>query len=50
MVVNDEDKDDVVKVIMRNSRTGTEGTFGDGRIFVSPVLEAYTISTAKEGL
>ncbi len=50
MVVNDEDKDDVVKVIMRNARTGPNGTFGDGRIFISPVEEAYTISTGKKGL
>ena len=50
VVVNDEDKDDVVKVIMRNARTGSNGTFGDGRIFISPVQEAYTISTGKKGL
>jgi nitrogen regulatory protein PII 1 len=50
LVVNDEDKDDVVKVVMRTARTGESGNFGDGRIFVSPVLEAYTISTGKQGL
>jgi nitrogen regulatory protein PII 1 len=50
MVVNDEDKDDVIKIIMRNARTGEKGQFGDGRIFVSPVFEAYTISTGKKGL
>ncbi len=50
IVVKDEDKDDVVKVIMRNARTGQNGTFGDGRIFISPVEEAYTISTGKSGL
>jgi len=49
-VVNDEDKDDVVKIVMRNARTGENGNFGDGRIFISPVEEAYTISTAKKGL
>jgi len=50
IVVNDEDKDDVVKTIMRNARTGANGTYGDGRIFINPVEEAYTISTAKKGL
>jgi nitrogen regulatory protein PII 1 len=50
MVVNDEDKDDVVKVIMRNARTGDKGHYGDGRIFISPVVDAYTISTGKQGL
>lgn len=50
IVVNDEDKEDVVKVIMRNARTGEKGNYGDGRIFISQVLDAYTISTAKQGL
>lgn len=50
IVVNDEDKDDLVKIIMRVARTGEKGNYGDGRIFVSPVEEAYTISTGKQGL
>ncbi|KAB1438189.1 P-II family nitrogen regulator [Candidatus Galacturonibacter soehngenii] len=50
MVVDDADKDDVVKIIMKYARTGESGHFGDGRIFVSPVEEAYTISTKKKGL
>lgn len=49
-VIQDEDKDDVVKVIMRTARTGEKGNFGDGRIFISPVEDAYTISTGKQGL
>ena len=49
IVCNDEDKDDLIKVIMRYAKTGN-GTFGDGRIFISPVEEAYTISTGKKGL
>lgn len=48
-VINDEDKDDLIKVIVRIARTG-EGSFGDGRIFVSPVESAYTVSTGKAGL
>ena len=50
MVVKDEDKDDVIKVVMRTARTGATGTYGDGRIFISPVEDAYTISTGKQGL
>ena len=50
MVVDDSEKDDVVKIIMKYARTGDNGHFGDGRIFVSPVEEAYTISTKKKGL
>ncbi|MDR2555723.1 MAG: P-II family nitrogen regulator [Fibromonadaceae bacterium] len=49
VVCNDEDKDDLVKIIIRVARTG-EGNFGDGRIFVSPVESAYTISSGKPGL
>lgn len=50
IVVNDEDKDDVIKVIMRNAKTGEKGAFGDGKIFVVPVEEAYTISSASKEL
>lgn len=50
MIVEDADKEDVVKIIMKYARTGENGNFGDGRIFVSPVEEAYTISTKKKGL
>jgi len=49
VVCNDEDKDDLVKIIIRVARTG-EGNYGDGRIFVSPVESAYTISSGKSGL
>lgn len=50
MVVEDKDKDDVIRIIMKYARTGENGNFGDGRIFVSPVEEAYTISNKKKGL
>ena len=50
MVVKDEDKDDVIKIIIRNAKTGINGAFGDGKIFVSPVEEAYTISSGANQL
>ncbi|CFX70277.1 Nitrogen regulatory protein PII [Syntrophomonas zehnderi OL-4] len=50
MVVQDEDKDDVIKIIMKNAKTGQKAAFGDGKIFVSPVLEAYTISSGNREL
>lgn len=50
VAVRDEDKDDVVRVIMKSSRTGQKGAFGDGKIFVSPIETAYTVSSGKEGL
>ncbi|SMC25100.1 nitrogen regulatory protein P-II family [Clostridium acidisoli DSM 12555] len=50
LVVNDDDKDDVIKLIMRNAKTGEKGAFGDGKIFVTPVEEAYTISSNSKVL
>jgi nitrogen regulatory protein PII 1 len=50
MVIPDREKEKVVKIIMEIARTGKDGTFGDGKIFVSPVEEAYTISRAAPGL
>lgn len=44
-VVQDQDKEFVIKTVMKAARTGTKGAFGDGKIFVSPVLEVYTISS-----
>ncbi|MDR2671083.1 MAG: P-II family nitrogen regulator [Oscillospiraceae bacterium] len=49
VVINDADKNDIVQIIIRTARTGG-GSFGDGRIFISPVESAYTISTGQEGL
>lgn len=44
-VVRSMDKDYVVKTIMQAARTGSSGSFGDGKIFVSPVEEVYTVSS-----
>jgi nitrogen regulatory protein PII 1 len=44
-VVPDRDKDFVIKTILKTARTGEKGSFGDGKIFVSPVLEVYTVSS-----
>jgi nitrogen regulatory protein PII 1 len=45
MVVPDKDKDFVVNRIMDTARTAGKGAFGDGKIFVSPVEEVYTVSS-----
>ena len=50
IAVKDEDKSDVIKIIIDNSRTGDSGAFGDGKIFVAAVEEVYTVSSGKEGL
>lgn len=44
-VVKDQDKDFAVRTIIKAARTGDKGAFGDGKIFISQVLEAYTISS-----
>ena len=50
IVVKDEEKDDVVKLIMKNAKTGEKGAFGDGKIFINPVNEVYTISSGSNEL
>ena len=50
LVVNDEDKDDVIRIIMKNARTPQKAAFGDGKIFVSVVDEVYTISSGNNEL
>jgi nitrogen regulatory protein PII 1 len=44
-VVKDQDKDFAIRTIIKSARTGEKGAFGDGKIFVSEVEEAYTISS-----
>ena len=44
-VVKDADREFVIKTILKAARTGDKGAFGDGKIFVSPVEEVYTISS-----
>jgi nitrogen regulatory protein PII 1 len=44
-VVDDQDRDYVIKTVIEAARTGAKGAYGDGKIFVSPVQEVYTISS-----
>ncbi len=51
LVVQDEkDKEDVISIVSKYGKTGMKGAFGDGKIFVTPVEEAYTISSGTKGL
>lgn len=50
MIIEDDAKEQVMNIIIEHARTGDDGNSGDGRIFVSPVDEAYTISTESKGL
>ena len=33
---------------MENAKSGSEGKFGDGKIFISSVEEVYTISSGEK--
>lgn len=46
--IKDADKDFVINTIMDSARSGEKGQFGDGKIFVTPVLETYTVSNGMK--
>ena len=50
MTVPAAKKDEIVSLIIKYAKTGDEGAFGDGKIFISPVEEVYTVSTGAKGL
>lgn len=50
LVVEDSDAAGVVSTIEHEARTAGGGAYGDGKIFVSTVETAYTVSTGEEGL
>jgi nitrogen regulatory protein P-II len=47
LVVENEDKDKVLEIIKTSAHTGK---YGDGKVFVNPVENAYTIRTGESGL
>jgi nitrogen regulatory protein PII 1 len=50
VAIENADKQKVISTILKTAKTGAEGTFGDGKIFVSPIDEVYTISKGTAGL
>jgi nitrogen regulatory protein PII 1 len=44
IAIKDTDKDFVITTIIEAARTDEKGAFGDGKIFVTPITETYTIS------
>lgn len=50
VVAEDDDVAKIAKVIEASAKTGKEGTYGDGKIFVIPVEEAITISSGEKKL
>ena len=47
MVVNDGDVEKVMDIIQEKAKTGF---VGDGKIFISPVENAFTVRTGEAGL
>lgn len=50
IVVEDTDVQKVVDLIIESAKVKKSGSYGDGKIFVSPVDTVYTISSGKEEL
>jgi nitrogen regulatory protein PII 1 len=48
-VINKSDKELVINTILAAAKTGDNGNYGDGKVFVSPVEEIYTISSGEKG-
>lgn len=48
LVVRKEDQDFAVQAIMRAAKTSEKGAYGDGKVFVSPVDDVYTVSSGKK--
>jgi nitrogen regulatory protein PII 1 len=48
LVVRKEDQDFAIQAIMRAARTGEKGAYGDGKVFVSPVDDVYTVSSGQK--
>ena len=44
IAIKDSDKEFVINTIVEAARTDEKGAFGDGKIFVTPIVETYTIS------
>jgi nitrogen regulatory protein PII 1 len=47
LVIEDEKLDGAISVILESAKTGT---MGDGKVFVTEVDEAYTVSKGTKGL
>jgi nitrogen regulatory protein PII 1 len=47
IVIEDKDVDEVIKLIKYKAYTGN---FGDGKVFITPVEEAFTVRTGSKGL
>jgi nitrogen regulatory protein PII len=49
IMVNDDFMEKTIETVCRVARTGTQGSIGDGKIFVLPAIEAITIDDNTRG-
>jgi len=49
IAVNDDSVEQTIECLQQTARTSSEGTIGDGKIFVLPIDEAVQISNAQRG-
>ncbi|GAB6152635.1 P-II family nitrogen regulator [Desulfosporosinus burensis] len=47
LVIEDDKLDEAIAIILKSAKTGT---MGDGKVFVTEVEEAYTVSKGTKGL
>ena len=47
VAIHDEEKENFIDVVLRTAKTGEDGTFGDGKIFVSNVEKSVRIRTGE---
>jgi nitrogen regulatory protein PII 1 len=50
VAVNDEDVDKITKVIIDSAKVTKDGTYGDGKIFISTIERVITVSSGNEGI
>ncbi|NOX26005.1 MAG: P-II family nitrogen regulator [Deltaproteobacteria bacterium] len=48
VVADDFEKDLILRTILDSARTGKKGSYGDGKIFITPVDEVYTVSSGTK--
>jgi len=48
IVAPDFEKDLILRTILDSAKTGETGSFGDGKVFISPVDDVYTVSSGTK--
>ena len=49
IVIPDDDKDQIIEAILGAAKSSADGAIGDGKIFVTPVEDAYRIRNGESG-